>query len=147
MNPAVGRFISMDEAIMTLASNAYWLIPKLATHKDILSNVANPKNDTVIYGPTPLNDVSVWKGLKIKIGKISMVKGTRNIYLDTTRSGKEGGRMFGLGNTHGNKAGKGFQWFRMDWHSMQSHNATDLCKVYLSYRNRANSYHFHCPQN
>ena len=81
--------------------------------------VKSPKNNLLIYGPTPLQPQLWIRSTRINIGEITLAKSRRKIQLEIGTAKKHGGRLIGLGHSQGEtkKAGHD-QWFRMDWHDV-----------------------------
>ncbi|MCX4026081.1 tandem-95 repeat protein [Endozoicomonas sp. SM1973] len=95
------------------------------TQKGLMNNfLKNKKNDLLIYGPTPEMKKTPWPaaGTRILIGKLSLVKSKRKVYLELGASAKHRGRFIGIGNTQGSTKGHE-QWFRMDYHSPHGNEA------------------------
>jgi hypothetical protein len=73
---------------------------------------------------------------QIKLGTLSTRLGQRQVILSLGRGSSQGGRVIGLGSSHGTAKTQGDQWFRMDWHTLKGHSST-------SYDWSDSSFHFH----
>ena len=125
-----------DSGISNLFSNSHRVIAGIKRYKSdaVKQFLSNPKNNLLLYGPTPYSKTTPWAGKRITIGSIKLSKSSRKIMLETGRASDQGGRLLGLGHTFGSgrRGGGHMQWFRQDWHA--SHGAHD----YLS-----PPYHYH----
>ena len=138
LKPFIEALNNSDEAAMTLAANAGWLMGEMA--KPELKNkieefIKNPKNKLLIYAPTPEAQVP-WliSGTRIKVGTIRLSKGSRDVEIELGKASSQGGRMVGVGHSFANQKNQGKQWWRMDWHSVPPNHRDDK---------QENGYHFH----
>ena len=142
LKPFIEALNNSDEAAMTLAANTGWLIGQMALPKqeDLIKQfLANPKNDLIVYAPTPRPlDTPTWLsvGTRIPVGTFSLAKaGKRNLVIELGRGASQGGRMVGVGHTQGTKKhSQGTQWWRMDWHPVPPNHNDDR---------KDGNYHFH----
>ena len=116
----------------TLGANFGKIFSAIITGKAVKEFIKNPKNDMLIYGPTP-SPRSAWfpTGTRIPIGKIRLGRSSRKIFLELGKGKSKGGRFTGLGHTQG-KSKRDTQWFRMDWH-----------KAHDNFSWKDGNYHFH----
>ncbi len=80
---------------------------------------------TVFLKITGLKYISIFK---------SYCKYTKLFFRVGSTSKAHGGRLFGVGHSHGNARSQGTQWWQMDWHA--DHGAE-------SYNREDGGYHFH----
>jgi RHS repeat-associated protein len=123
--------MNYDDALITLARNMHTVISHLTTHPKARNKIATfvkqPKNNILIYGPTPEHDKTPWPTVdigQIRLGNLTTRLGSRQVILSLGRASGQGGRVIGLGSSHGTAKTQGDQWFRMDWHSVSGHAAS-----------------------
>lgn len=107
--------------------------------REIGQFISNPKNRFLIYGPTPYLRLTPWlkPGMRVPLGTIHLSKSVRRVELELGRGSRAGGRLTGVGHSNGDKKDdQGFQWFRMDWHSLNGHGPE-------SNDRERKPYHFH----
>ncbi len=112
-----------DNAIYALTKNMGKIFFEMAGHKskrdEVQQFVRHPKALMLIYGPTPDKE-SDWFDLdnRVKIGRLTIGKKKKNIFLELGRKKKSGGRMVGMGHSFTSaRNGENTQWWRMDYHS------------------------------
>ena len=139
----VNAMRGIDDAAVVLSRNFAWIVSEMAADpkKDqkMLAFFRGRKNNLLVYGPTPEGRGIPWfsPGTRVHLGKIVLSKGgSRDIELELGRASGQGGRMIGVGHSHGSQKTQGQQWWRMDWHSTLGHGAgsNDLVD---------GAYHFH----
>lgn len=124
----INAMTNYDLAMANLGSNIPHIIAGITNGEGkakAIEFIKSPKNNLLIYGPTPLKGKPWIPSVKINIGEITLAKSHRKIQLEIGKVKKQGGRLIGLGHSQGETKKAGHkQWFRMDWHDV--HGNEDL---------------------
>jgi choice-of-anchor A domain-containing protein/RHS repeat-associated protein len=106
-----------EDGLSVLCQNFYRIMAGLEKSSKVREFVKSPKNDLIIYGPTPHGGYPWFPtGTRLTIGSMTLGKGSRKILVELGTGAGQGGRFIGLGHTQGARKVDHTQWFRMDWH-------------------------------